>query len=849
MPSPLKLAAVLLAAVGAAGAGLAYLYRRPLPRINGTLKITGLHAPVEIIRDTWGVPHIYAQNEDDLFFAQGYVHAQDRLWQMELNRRIGQGRLSEIFGALTFSTDHLLRIIGLARAADHDYTRATPESRAVLDAYARGVNAFIRANRSHLPLEFTLLHFSPAPWQPKDSLVWAKVMTWGQGVNWDSEVLRAALIEKLGADRAARLLGEYNADNPLILHDHTFVEMLDRVGDDMRAAEKWVSLQGITGASNNWVVDGEKSATGKPLLANDPHLPLGLPSIWYENHLIVVPQAGDSDSAKENQPYQVAGVSLPGAPGILIGHNAEIAWGMTNAFADCQDVYVEKINPDDSTLYEYQGKWEKAQVLREEIRVRGETSPRKIEITITRHGPIINPWVPFLSNSAAPKSTAAGGPPPALALRWVGHDDSRSLQSIFALNRARDWESFTAALRDWTEPALNFVYADRAGNIGYYLAGNIPIRKNGKGLTPVPGWNADYEWTGYIPFDELPHDYNPPQHFFATANNQVVGAEYPHHLTLETLNGFRARRIVELLTYKQELTADDFARFQVDQYCAPARTFCALLLELEQEILSDSSLRSQTAQAAAAFDYFRGWTCTLTADSVPGALYETTQYYAMRRVFSPWLDPPANGSHNSQPTLTDHFLGVGFHPLLSPTLGTYNDRTYLTLQRILAGDEREWFCDAQGLPTTRVAILAGALGDALTFLNKTLGKNISAWQWGKLHRAGFNHPLGNLKPLDKIFNRGPYPHGGDTSTVWQAAFIPQLPISSEFDSTASWRQILDLSDWDASRAIHPGGQSGHPAAKHYADMIPLWRAGEYHPLWWSRDKIIKKQEATLHLVP
>jgi penicillin amidase len=810
---------IVLGLITALIALLTYLYRRPLPQVNGTLKVSGLSAPAEIIRDRWGVPHIYAQNQDDLLFAQGYVHAQDRLWQMELNRRIGHGRLAEMFGEIAFTTDRFLRTIGLSRAARADAACTDAETRRAFEAYARGVNAY--AQHNPLPLEFTLLGTKPEPWTPVDSLVWVKVMALGLSSNWDSKLLHAALIAKLGAERAAQLQGEYPRDNPLILTEQTFAEIIGRVLEQFRAAGKWFPVSGMGGMSNNWVVDGTKSATGKPLLANDPHLSLQMPSIWYENHLV-------------SPELEVIGVSFPGIPGVIIGHNANIAWGFTNAFPDVQDLYIERFNPDDPVQYEHRGAWEKATIVREEIRVKGDKTPRVAEVIITRHGPIISELIPPTVTLRVDNEKQKF----ALALRWVAHDESHIQRALLGMNRARNWDEFANTLRDWSAPSQNMVYADRAGNIGYYMPGRIPIRAKGMGVAPVPGWTGEYEWIGCIPHEELPHAFNPTQHYLASANNQVVGKEYPHFLTAETMNGFRARRIVEMLTEKEKLSADDFARMHVDLYCAPARPFCELLTALSANILAQPALGNIQNHAKQALDAVKRWDYNLTADSVAGALFELMQYFAMRRVFGPWLGD-----------LTDHYLGVGFHPLLLPMVGGYMDRSLLILQRMLVNDEHEWFKDVDGKALTREEILALALSDAIGYLRKAIGEDVSQWQWGKVHLAAFNHTLGAQKPLDKIFNRGPYPYGGDTNTVWQAAYVPKLPIQSEGGFTASWRQILDPSDWDASRAVHTTGQSGHPASKHYDDMIPLWLKGEYHPLLWTREKVEAHAEARLRLEP
>src|SRR5712692_1609774 len=369
----------LVGVVGLAGlAGGAYyvLMRRPLPKTKGELHLYGLHDPVEVIRDRYGVPHIYAQNEDDLFFAQGYVHAQDRLWQMEFNRRIGCGRLSEIFGEIAIEADRFCRRLGMHRAAATEAARLPEHSKRALDAYSRGVNAFIDRNKHNLPLEFTLLRFKPAPWQNVDCIQWAKMMGWNLGSNWETEVIRARIVAKMGAERAAKLEAGYDPKHPLIIPPGVEYQGINLGMIEQYAQIKQLAGFGMLGASNNWVVDGSMTATGAPILCNDPHLGQAAPSIWYECHLV----AGDLD---------VVGASFPGTPGVVIGHNQHIAWGITNAISDVEDLYIEKFNPQNPHQYEYQGKWEEAQVIREEIKVKGSKTPLIEEVRVTRHGPIL----------------------------------------------------------------------------------------------------------------------------------------------------------------------------------------------------------------------------------------------------------------------------------------------------------------------------------------------------------------------------------------------------------------------------------------------------------------------------
>jgi penicillin G amidase len=745
-----------------------------------------------VLRDTWGVPHLYARDLGDLVFAQGFVHAQDRLWQLELNRRVGQGRLAELFGAIAFDADRLIRTVGIPRSAEVSLAATDAETRALLERYAAGVNAFLE--RGVLPIELRLLRHTPEPWRPIDTVAWSQMMAWGLSVNWDSELVNAALVARLGVDAAAQLLGEYPAENPVVT-SASWAPLYERAIAELRAAETWLPLTAFRGLSNNWVVSGAHTASGRPLLANDPHLAPQMPSIWYEAHL-ACPE------------LEVAGVSLPGAPGVVIGHNARIAWGFTAAVADTQDLYVEEV---DGARYRTEHGWEPLTMRREEIRVGRET--RTVEIAATRHGPIISGLAPGIARGAA------------LALKWTCEEPNRILRAALRLGRAQNWDEFSAAVADWDAPTMNAVYADVDGHIGYRMIGRVPRRARGLGVAPVPGWTGEYEWTGVIPPAELPHVLDPPAGVIATANNRVAGVEYPHHLASETMNGFRARRILELLAARDKHAVDDFARMQIDQYCAPARPFCAVVVACRDAILARPELAA--LDAAPALAALGSWDCVLSADSRAGAIYELMLHFCMRRTFGPRLG-----------ALTDAYLGAGFHPLLNPIVIGRMDRTPLVMLELLERDDRDW------IPQGRAALLGAALADALGYLAAARAET-----WGDVHQVEFKHPLGSKKPLDAIFDRGPYPYGGDTNTVWQAAWVPRLPIKPEGGFTASWRQVLDVGDWDQSRGVHAPGQSGHPASEHYDDMIPLWLRGELHALPWTRAAVEAALGDRLRLEP
>jgi len=809
-PSRLLLVAVSLAGLGALARNL---WRRPLPQTTGSETVPGLDQPVQVIRDRWAVPHLYAQSRWDLFFAQGYVHAQDRLWQMEFSRRLGHGRLAEIVGEAGFEADHLARTAGFTRAARQDVPLLDDDARSALQAYADGVNAYIRGHQDRLPLEFALLRQRPAPWTPLDTLTYGRVQGWILSHNWEQEVLQAALIAHVGPERAAQLRDDYSPGNPIILPEQTCASLAGEFVAQFRRAADWLPLLRYQGLSNNWVISGDRSTTGKPLLANDPHLGLDLPGIWYENHL----------SCPD---LQVAGVSFPGVPGVVIGHNEHIAWGVTASVPDTQDLYLEQFHPDDPTLYRVGEEWERARVHREEIQVRGEVVSRVVEVLETRHGPVVTSQLPLDGESQRV----------ALALRWVGSEPSRLTRSVLRLNAAADWREFTEALRDFDCPSQNFVYADRAGNIGLYVPGRIPVRGDDLGLVPVPGWTGEHEWQGWIPHEELPHALNPAQGYLVSANNRVAGVEYPHHFSCEQYDGQRARRITELLLEKDKLSADDFARIQQDVHSLSGTEFATLLTSSGSALLSHPALREHRAQAARVLSLLATWDGRLTTESPEATVYELAEHFAARRVFAPWLGD-----------LTDRYLGLNLGPIFHySSHQTNNSRS--VLRRLLRDDEADWFRDEQGRPATREDILAGALADALAYLRRYRGEEVDNWRWGDLHRITFHHTLAQAKPLQRLLNRGPYPLAGDGNTVNAAFFRPQLPLN-DYSAGPSWRMILDLSDWDASVGVIPGGQSGHPASPHYDDQIPLWRAGQYHPLAWSRPKVEAVARERLSLLP
>ena len=782
-------AAVLVLALAAGSLAYGFV-RRSFPQVNGTLRVDGVRGQVEILRDKWGVPHIYAQHEHDLFFAQGYVHAQDRLWQMEFNRRIGAGRLSEVLGETTLASDRFLRTIGLYRAAQADLAMLPAETKATLNAYADGVNAFIDTHQDRLPLEFILLGYRPEPWTPTDTVAWGKVMCMNLGGNWERELFRQKLMAAVGEEKASELMPPYPEDGPFIVpsesKDYAYVETT--LLESYRQVKDLAGIEGELLGSNSWVVDGSKTASGRPMLANDTHLGIQMPSIWYEIHLV----AGDLD---------VVGFSFPGTPGVIIGHNRHIAWGVTNLGPDVQDLFVERINPNDPDQYQFRGKWEDMTILEEQIRVKGRDEPETLVVQLTHHGPIMTPVLEGVEET--------------LALRWTALDGGMLFHSAYLLDRAQNWDDFREALRYWQAPAQNFVYADVEGNIGYQMPGQIPIRAMGDGLVPSPGWTGDYEWTGYIPFEELPFAFNPPSHYVVTANHKVVPDDYPYSISHEWAEPYRAQRIIELLQGQDDLTVDSFRDIQADTYSAPAAQLVPLILQLGPE-----DWRQERA-----FRFLEGWDYRLESSSGAAGISEVLLWRMMVNTFGDELGPSG---------LADEFPGRSS-----------------VLLNILDQTSNPWFDDVGTLEMEdRDDILRRSARETIEFWARRFGDLVgnkdSQWAWGKVHIAEFEHSLGSVGPLHLLFNQGPVAARGSSETVNAAG-----GRRGEFvvRATVSQRQIVDVGDWSNSRSQHTTGQSGQPLHAHYADMIRPWQEVQHHPMLYERADVEASLEGLLTLEP
>jgi penicillin amidase len=778
---PVIAAVVVLVIVGAFSTTFGLLVLRPLPTIDADIRLLGLHERVEVLRDQYGVPHIFAANMHDVFFVQGYVTAQDRLWQMDLYRRAAQGRLAEVLGEPALESDRFMRTIGLGRAAQLDLAVISDEARGSLEAYMEGVNKFLHEHGESLPVEFTILGYRPDPWTPLDTLAVAKLQLYDAAGNYTQELLRASIAARLGPEVLATLLPDA-ATNAVIDDSRAWARIAEHVSPGLAGAGPSALANVLGGAgqglgSNCWAVNGSRTVSGKPLLAGDPHLPVRNPSIWYEVAL---------DAAE----LRLIGFSIPGVPGVVIGHNDRVAWSFTYAYADTQDLFVERQDPTDLRRYEFEGRMENATFTREVIKVKGRADPVVIDVAITRHGPILTP---VLKEQKAQ-----------LALKWSALEGSRTVEAVLGMGRARSFTEFRAAAALFVGATLSACYADVDGHIGYVLVGRLPDRKAGDGRMPVPGWSGEYEWRGLRSADENPFLFDPPGGVVLNANNRPVDRATETGWEGEWDPGFR---YAFLRTALANISGADIARFrslQTDITSLPVQRFRATIL----------SARAASPLAAEAQSLIREWNGVLGLDSAAAAVYEAWLVHMCARTFRDKLGP----------NLYEQYLTDG-----RPTFALYD---------LVGSPSSTWFADlAAGEPGDRDAVASQALEDAVRDVAKRLGPTIGSWRWGDLHTVSFEHPLSAAKPLDLLFTIGPVRRPGDGYSPNNGAYSLLRPFGLR--SHASERQIVDLADIDASLSIIPTGQSGHPLSGNYRDQTELWAAGEYKPMVLSRDKIGK----------
>jgi penicillin amidase len=816
--------------------------RRALPQTSGEIEVPGLSGSVEVIRDANGIPQLYADTDDDLMFAQGWVQASERFFEMDFRRHVTAGRLSELFGETTLETDRFVRTMGWRRVAEQEWALLQPSTRDALTSYAAGVNAYIgERSASELSAEYAVLgltglDYTPEKWDPIDSLAWLKAMAWDLRGNMDAEVDRVLLSLDRTEAEIAQLWPSYPYDEhpPIVsgggvvdgvfeqnatsngtrnprrpAYPRAVVEALERVQQSVAAMPDLVGKgRGI--GSNSWVVDGEHSATGKPILANDPHLGVSQPGIWMQMGLRCREM---SDACT----LDTAGFTFSGVPGVIIGHNADIAWGFTNLGPDVTDLFLEKTAGDDR--YVRDDSTEPMRVRTETIKVRGQDDV-SLRVRETVHGPLISDVSSEFATvgaNAPADDDGDRGSGYAVALAWTALDPAPTADAILELNRASNWDEFRAAAADFSVPSQNMVYADREGHIGYQAPGRVPIRGGGNdGTMPVEGWNSANDWTGEdVPFDGLPSVLDPEEGFIATANQAVIDERYPYLLTKDWDYGYRSTRIREVLSAEGELSVQEMSALQLDTTNPMAETLVPYLLDID---VPGGYYRN-------AQDLLRDWDFTSPADSAPAAYFNVV-----------WRN----------------LLALTFHDeLRQRTWPDGGDRWFMVVSRMLSDPAGPWWDDVTTDEVeTRDDILRQALLDARDELTRRQARDPQLWEWGRLHRMNLrNQTLGEsgIAPVERLFNRDGWEVGGGSAIVdatsWNAV------DGYEVTAAPSMRMVVSMADLDDSRWINLTGVSGHAASPYYSDQTELYVDGKTLPWAFTRDAVLAAAKDTLVLTP
>jgi len=802
--------------VVAFGATVWWLVYRPLPQLDGTIRVPGLQNPVSVERDHWGVPHIRASSVEDLAEAQGYVFAQDRLWQLDLLRRVGRGQLSEILGPATLDVDREFRAMNFSRTAEREAQQMDPESRKVMDAYARGVNRFIEQHASKLPLEFTLLNYKPEPWKVSDTLVISAYMYHTLTDTRHVELHRAEVLTRVSPELARDLYSDEAAMDHFVVGDPTVDKNPHVISqgddddddemdyDDVLKASRDVQSPPIpaeravghdtTGlfavrvrdwldeeqsdvrrmlGSNNWVVSGAHTATGKPLLANDTHLELSIPPIWYEIHLTA-------------PGWNVQGFTLPGAPMVVIGHNDRIAWGFTNNGADVLDLYIETFNPASPDEYKVNGQWRKADVYDDIIHVKGGPDEH-LRVVVTRHGPVVHREGEKV-----------------YAMRWTALEPGCLTHSYNWLGKAQNWEEFREVLSHVWGPGQNVIYADVDGNIGYTVAARVPIRKKGHGTVPVPGDTDEYEWTGYIPFENMPQSFNPDSGLIVTANARVTGPDYKPYLTDDWEEPFRTARIYDLLHDKHDLRPEDMLKVQTDTFSFP-HVFIA-----EQLVAAANAAPPKDPRAKKLVEEAKQWNGIADANSTVVPFLNAAMY---------------------------SILDLMLEPYLGKDTKLYDWRKIAFLQRMLTERPARW------LPAgykNYDELLSAAADRAVEKLEaETKDPNMEDWSWKRFNYLDMLHPIGREGTLKKLLSLTDEPQSG---TLFS-------PRAASRHHGPSERFVANLADWDQSILLIPAGQSGQPGSEHYTDQFPYWFDGKAIYAPFTNLAQAKARKHTLVLTP
>ena len=754
--------------------------KKALPDYSQPVQLTGLIDRVEVYRDDFAVPHIYAKNEHDLYMVTGYLMAQDRLWQMDLLRRVTLGRLSEIFGEDMLGADHLLRALRIPEKSELVLSKTDKNLLMALEAFSNGVNQFIERNQKKLPPEFTILGYKPESWQPTHTVNLIGYMAWDLAGSWNNEIILHKLRQQLDEEKFLQLIPNLDYHNSPV-HPRWEQEQTADLFSLLENSEKLKELGlEVFSASNNWVVSGSKSKTGHAILANDMHLGFGAPGIWYQMHQIVEGQ------------FNVTGVALPGAPGIIVGHNEHIAWGMTNLYVDEMDFYLETLD-ENGAKYKFNNEWRDLEIREEKIATsKGDTINRQIKFT--HRGPIISDFKNIEDQ--------------AISMRWTGNEYSNELRSIMLLNRAKNWDDFRDALCTFGAVSQNVNYADVEGNIGIQTAGAVPLRKAGNPIFLMPGDTDEYDWKGMLPFAELPYSYNPPEGFLASANNRTIGDDYPHYIGHWFDMPFRVDRISEMIKEKEKPGVEDYKMMMNDFKSKLVESYLADLVEMLSWVDDFGSNEKR------AYELLANWDMVLTAESCAATVFEQFYRTFIRNILVDEMGEELYRQFGGG-LIRNMFDYIWRNPASSWVNNIHTE-------------EEECFDD----------IVIQSFRETVQWLEENMGQSPDDWQWGKIHQLNINHPMGSVKILDRIFglNKGPFPVGGSFHTVNPKAYSFHNPYAVVHG--ASQRHIYDMSDFSNSYVVIPTGISGIPASKYYVNQIKMFLNNEYKKDLWLKQDVI-----------
>ncbi len=781
--------------------GSIYMLESALPEYSGTQLLQNINDEVKVYRDKYGVAYIDSKNDLDAYFALGYVHAQERLFQMDISRRAGEGELSEVFGSKTIFFDKMFKTLGLKKLVEKNYKNYNKEIQEVLIAYSNGINEFIKSSPDRFTIEFDILNYKPSPWKPEHSLLIAKLMAWELNISWWSDIAFTHLIQELGEEKVKDILPNFDENGPTIIPSKT--NKLSKAPTDLikldKKYRKFIGAVGTHIGSNNWVVNGARSTSGKPIIANDPHLAFAVPGKWFVASL-------------HYPGNRIDGFTLPGIPSIVIGKNRNISWVLTNVMADDSDFYIEQLDTS-GTQYYMNNTWHPLEIYEDTIFVKDSASVI-FEVKKTHRGPIVSDI--HLYNKLFPHSVHAKD---AISMRWSALEFSNELFAYYKINHAQNWNEFRKGLKLFHSPGQNFVYADVEGNIGYTAGVKLPKREKNSPTFVYDGTTNKFDWEGYIPFDQNPSLFNPAEGFIASANNKTI-KDYPYHISNVWEPVSRIKRITELLESKEKHSVEDYKKYQNDFYSYYAKDIVPYILSAFNNYqINDENIRI-------ALNILKQWDFIMLAESQNPAIYNVFYQLLLENIFKDDLGEE----------LFKEYIFLANVP-------------YRVVPKLLRENKSEWFDNIYTEPIEiRDEIIRHSFIQAITYLENEYGSNIANWQWGNIHKVSFNHFFhGASGLLDELLDIGPFKIGGDGTTIFNTEYFFTSPYKTKLGP--SMRYIYDFANPDEFEFILPTGQSGYFYSDHYNDMTEQWLKGEYIKINTNIDSIRNNNFELLNLIP